>query len=806
MEMIGTLVIAAGTVLLPVERLSDELRHQVQAAEGDYAITRPNSRINARIINGDAAKLLEEFRQPTTIVQAVIRYCSATKEEPESTLDAAFPMLERLFRARLLVPADSLQTQRIRPLLETGSAFAGTKILSCIQAIEDTDLYRVKTSGGETAALKLMRSEARPEVARMFDREAYVLKHLDATVTPALLAAGVDNELRYMLLSWCPGSECSSVASRLRASGDPSALLRLSVAILDAYAKLHGRNVIHSDVHPRNVLVDDNFSVRIVDFGLARIAGVENEFCRSKRGGIGYFFEPEYAKSVRGGHRPPYSSMTGEQYAVAALIHFLVTGKHYVDFSLEKREMLRQIAEDGPIPFRSRGLQPWPGLEDILAKALAKDPAERFPSIVDFSTALGSVDEPPAPPVSPDPGPASYPSARETLARFLKKLDAGRPLFQAGFANAPRASVNFGSAGVACALHRIACARHDAQILSLADLWGERAARDARLDDAWYCPEIEITAKVVGRISPYHTESGIHFIKALIAHSMGDVMTQQSATEGFLVAVSRDPCDNLDLTLGRSGALLAAAQILAAFGCASLVDVGALRKFGNTTMASIWQQLDSYSPILECREVPYSGIAHGWAGLLYATICWCRASGTDLPANTGERLSQLASLAHHSGRQARWSWKVACGPCDRDVPGTYMAGWCNGTAGHVFLWLAAHSALKDDRYLVLAENAAWHAAETDGQIGSLCCGFSGQAYALLTLYRHNGDRAWLNRAQVLAEKAAIAYRNLPLGRDYEALALRPDSLYKGELGVAVLTADLEAPDAAALPAFEFIDF
>jgi hypothetical protein len=39
-----------------------------------------------------------------------------------------------------------------------------------------------------------------------------------------------------------------------------------------------------------------------------------------------------------------------------------------------------------------------------------------------------------------------------------------------------------------------------------------------------------------------------------------------------------------------------------------------------------------------------------------------------------------------------------------------------------------------------------------------------------------------------------------------ALALRPDSLYKGELGVAVLAADLENPDGSALPAFEFIEF
>lgn len=804
MEITGTLVIAADTLLLPVEQLSDEVRRQVDAAEGDYAVTRPNSRTTARIIDGDSAKLLEEFRQPTTIVQAVIRYCSATKADPESTLDAAFPVLERLVHARLLVAADSPQTQRVRPLLETGSQFAGAEVVACLQALEDTDLYRVKTSDGEAAALKLMRSPDGSEVGRMFDREAFVLKHLDATASPALLAAGTENELRYLLLSWCSGSDCASVAARLRSAGDHTGLLRLSVAILDAYAHLHTHNVVHSDVHPRNILVDDDGSVRIIDYGLARVSGIENEFRRSQRGGIGYFFEPEYAKAVRGGHHPPFSTMLGEQYAVAALLHFLITGKHYVDFSLEKHEMLRQIAEDGPLPFEARGLQPWPALEEVLAKALAKDPAARFPSVAALAEALRSVSQPPAWAIASDPGPASYLAAAETLTRTLKRLDAGAPLLHSGLAAAPRTSVTYGSAGVACALHRIACARQDPKILSLADLWGERAARDARLDDAWYSPDIEITPDVVGRVSPYHTESGVHFIKALVAHSMGDVMTQQNAVDSFVAAVSGTPCENLDLTLGRSGTLLAASHLLAALSPASMVNVAALRELGSTTLESIWQQLDSYPPMLECRQIRYSGIAHGWAGMMYATFCWCRASGAGLPPNISERLNQLASLARHSGRQARWSWNITSEP--RDVPGAFMAGWCNGTAGQVYLWLAAHSALKDDRYLVLAEKAAWHAAETDTQIGSLCCGFSGQAYALLALYRHSGERAWLHRAQALAEKAAIAYRDMPPGRDSDALALRPDSLYKGEVGVAVLAADLEAPDSAALPAFELIEF
>jgi serine/threonine protein kinase len=804
MEITGTLVIAADTVLLPVDQLSEELRRQVQASEGDYAVTRTNSRTLARVIGGDAAKLLEEFRQPTSVVQAVIRYCGATRENPEATLDAAFPMLERLVHARLLVPADSPETQRIRPLLEIGSHFAGTEVLACLQTLDDTDLYNVKTARGELAALKLMRPMANPDTVLMFDRETFILKHMDATVSPALLGAGAENELRYLLLSWCPGSDCASGAARLRSSSDHAALLRLSVAILEAYAHLHAQNVIHSDVHPRNILVDGDCLVKIVDFGIARITGVENEFRHSQRGGIGFFFEPEYAKSVREGHPPPYSSLAGEQYAIAALLYFLITGKHYLQFSLEKQEMLRQIAEDEPLRFELQGIQPWPAVQEVLSKALAKDPSERFTSVAALAKAFVSVGQSTAPANAPNQGPDSHAGALEMLTRLLERLDEDAPLFRSGLTTAPRTSVTYGSAGVACGLHRIACALQDPKILSLADLWGERAARESSLDVGWYCSDIEITPELVGRVSPYHTESGVYFIKALIAHSMGDVTTQQNAVDSFITAVSHTPCDCLDLTLGLSGILLTASQLLATLHPGFTINIGALRDLGNTTLARIWRQLDSYPPIAECHQIRYSGIAHGWAGMLYATLCWCRASRTDLPPNVGERLSQLASLAHHSERQARWSWSIVKEASD--VPGAYMGGWCNGSAGQVYLWLTAYSVLREHQYLMLAEKAAWHAAETDSGNGSLCCGFSGQAYALLALHRYSRDRAWLQRAHVLAERAAIAYRNLPPGRNFDAIGLRPDSLYKGELGVAVLAADLECPDGAAFPAFEFIEF
>jgi eukaryotic-like serine/threonine-protein kinase len=804
MAITDPMVLPADLLLVPVKELSESVRRQVVAEEDGYALTRPHSRTPSRIIDAQAAELLKEFRNPATIVQAVMRYSREKKIDPEQTLEEAYPMLERLARERLLVPADSEEAQKIRPSLEVGALYSGVEVVRCVQALEDTELYQVKTGNGQTAALKILRPEARTELTRMFDREAAILDRLDGDVSPKMLQSGTEDGRRYLLCEWCAGAACSSAAAELRRPGIADGkrrLVNLCGAILDAYARLHEKSVIHSDIHPGNLLVDDAGRVKIIDFGLARVTGVENEFRRAHRAGVGYFYEPEYAKAAVAKKAPPYSSALGEQYALGALIYFLVTGNHYLDFSPEKKEMFRQIAGEPPREFAMHAAEAWPELEQVLAKALSKDSSERFTSVAAFAEKLKAVTVPetaslPAPNIPT--APAAYPDAKRMLHDMLARLNAEGPVFASGLNSAPRVSVTYGSAGVAYALYRVACAREDAQLLALADLWATRAARDVGLEDAFYNKAIDITAEVVGRVSPYHTASGVHLVQGLIGQAMGDISSQQNAVEKFLAAATAAPCENLDLTLGRSGTLLGAALLLDAVSATKYVNADPLRQFGDRTLHDLWGKIQEFAPIRECREISYSGVAHGWAGILYATMMWCRSSGAPLPAGLGERLDQLARLADHSGRRARWRWRIR--GRHREQDGAYMAGWCNGSAGFVHLWTAAHEALGVEEYGVLAERAGHDAWEAEEGVGNLCCGFAGQAYALLSLYRRTDDKTWLHRAQAQAQRAARSTLEFAVGGVTDVVGR--ESLYKSELGVALLAAELERPEIAAMPFFE----
>ena len=134
-----------------------------------------------------------------------------------------------------------------------------------------------------------------------------------------------------------------------------------------------------------------------------------------------------------------------------------------------------------------------------------------------------------------------------------------------------------------------------------------------------------------------------------------------------------------------------------------------------------------------------------------------------------------------------------------------MPGWCNGTAGYVHVWVLAHQALGDERYLRLAERAAWNAFEEPGSMGGLCCGLPGRAYGLLCLYKYTQEREWLTRATKLAEMASAAARDAAASaHPYSppSLERRRHSLYKGELGLALLLADLSSPDESCMPFFE----
>jgi serine/threonine protein kinase len=778
------LVLSPGTVIVGVADLPARVREQLSDdGQTGFAVTRRHGRASSTLVDEALAELLGEFRSPSTVVEAIMRYSRRLGRDPEDALTDAYPALRRCVRQGYLVTPGSERSKPVEPAFAVGRQVAGGTVVRCVRVLDDTELHQVALDAGGMAALKVLRPGRSSFGAGVLRREAALLRHLDGRVAPRLLGEGETDGCSWLALEWCDGVHAGrAAAAARRAHAAEGELLDLCVRVTEAYAQLHELGVIHADVHPGNVMVAPTGAVRLVDFGLARRAGVD---ALPPRGGVQAFYDPEHAAASRAGRRAGPATFASDQYSLGAMLYELLTGSAYLELALETDAMLRQIVEDEPLPFTRRGRRPWPEVERLLRAALAKDPGARLPSTRELARRLAAATAP-----APAVGVTRSAGLEQLLDAVLEKARPGGSWFEHGLPRgAPLCSVAYGAAGLAAAIRRVAVLRADPELLSLADEWAVRAGREATGPGAFSSEEMGLTARQTGSVSPFHCLSGVHAVQGLVSHALGDHGARQRALDGF-VAESRRPCDNLDLTLGRSGTLLAAALLLEAVSGARYVSLDGLIELGNETLAGLWAAIDAMPPVPEAKAVGYLGVAHGWAGLLLASLRWCRAAGATRPPGLVERLDQLAQLALLDGPAARWP----AHPRRRSgTPPT--PGWCHGSAGYVHLWTTAHQALGDDRWATLAEQAAWGAYTSPNGIAQLCCGHGGQAYGLLELYRATGERRWLTSAGELAVRAADA------GSATLAHAPVAGSLHKGITGIAVLAAELEQPELAAMPFF-----
>ena len=391
----GPLCLPPDVLLTPVAELPATTREKLRFEEGDFALTRSRSRTPSRIVDARGAEFIREFSQPTTFVKAVIKFSRARGVSAEETFDEAFPLFERLVAGGFLVTEADIDEPDAP--LRIGDTVGRWLITATINVMNDIEVHQARCNG-RFAALKVERSGAKGSAARMREREARILRALGGTIAPALLEQA-GGERSFLAIEWCPGVDAAAYASDLRKSQDRASLLDFCRNVVRIYADLHARGFIHGDVHLRNILATDRGVVRLIDFGYgADIAAPDvgtRHRERLERGGVGFFFEPELAVAALNGQSTPAPTPAGEQYAVAALLYALVTGAQYLDFSLERDELLKQIVSNSLLPFAERGVEPWPELEEILARALSKSAANRYPSMAAMLDAFSLVPVPP---------------------------------------------------------------------------------------------------------------------------------------------------------------------------------------------------------------------------------------------------------------------------------------------------------------------------------------------------------------------------------------------------------------------------
>ncbi|MCU1325498.1 MAG: hypothetical protein JWN34_868, partial [Bryobacterales bacterium] len=327
--MQGLVVLPEDVQIVPLSEMAPQVRSQISGDDGDFALTRPLSRAPSKVIDANSASLLRQFRSPKTIIEGLIAFSKEIHARPADVLDDAYPLIESCLVARLLVePGEA--SGKIEPAFTAGALIGGHLVERCIQALIDSEVYEVTTPGGRSGALKIATARGLNSMKPMLEREARVLTQLAGRAAPALLETGILSDGRhYILTEWIDGEDAQTAAWKLREQGTNAAVRDLSglcADVLDAYATLHDQGLLHGDVHPRNVFIADSGEVRLIDFGVSGCI----EDASSSRAGVAFFFDPQYADSLRAGKRAPALSLLAEQYSVAALIYTLLCGPHYI--------------------------------------------------------------------------------------------------------------------------------------------------------------------------------------------------------------------------------------------------------------------------------------------------------------------------------------------------------------------------------------------------------------------------------------------------------------------------------------------
>jgi eukaryotic-like serine/threonine-protein kinase len=240
---------------------------------------------------------------------------------------------------------------------------------------EDAELDR-------TVAIKVLadRYADDPATRERFTREALAaarLSHAPSTVT--IFDVGEHEGRPYIVMEYLPGG---SLADRLSAEGlQPVGRslewLREAAAALDA---AHASGIVHRDVKPANLLLDDQGRIKVADFGVASAAHLSSMTETGTVVGTAGYLSPEQARGER-------ATDASDRYALAVVAFELLTGTRPFERESSTAEAMAHVS--APIPAAST-LNPElpPEVDEVLARGLAKEPRHRYGSAAELVHAL----------------------------------------------------------------------------------------------------------------------------------------------------------------------------------------------------------------------------------------------------------------------------------------------------------------------------------------------------------------------------------------------------------------------------------
>jgi serine/threonine-protein kinase len=343
-------------------------------------------------------------------------------------------------------------------------------------------------------AIKLIATEHATDeaVRRRFEREAQLTAAIDHPNVIPVYAAGEQDGHLYLVMRYVAGTDLHLLLAE-RGRLAPAEAARIVNDLSGALDAAHAGGLVHRDIKPANVLLAGKH-VYLTDFGITRAVDSGTRFTDSDEwvGTVDYM-SPEH---LRGGETDARSDV----YSLGCLLHTALTGSPPFRRPTAAATILAHIEDRPPKPSETPGVPR--AFDAVLARALAKDPAERYRSAGELgAAAIAAVDGPATVvrPRSPKAAPASL--AAEDRTRVLSPRPApgatGATARLRFYADRHRGRVILGAVAVLVALAAV--------IVAAAELGSRRAATTGPLS----------TAEVIGAARGFASAYGARDSRAL---------------------------------------------------------------------------------------------------------------------------------------------------------------------------------------------------------------------------------------------------------------------------------------------------
>jgi Protein kinase domain/Domain of unknown function (DUF4440) len=264
--------------------------------------------------------------------------------------------------------------------LAPGDEFAGCRIEAVAGRGGMGVVYRAtELSLGRPVALKLLTPERAGDQAfrDRFQRESRMAAAIDHPNVIPVYAAGEHDGSLYLVMRYVGGTDLHALL-RERGALEPELAAELVAQVASALDAAHAAGLVHRDVKPANVLLAGHHAY-LSDFGLTRLAGSDTELTKSGQWiGTVEYCSPEQLRGER-------TDARADVYSLGCVLYAALTGGPPFAHGTVPATMLAHL-HDEPAPPSDRGAPR--EFDRVMARALAKDPARRFPSTGDLGRAV----------------------------------------------------------------------------------------------------------------------------------------------------------------------------------------------------------------------------------------------------------------------------------------------------------------------------------------------------------------------------------------------------------------------------------